>query len=105
MSHANYSNRFQTGNGELSRENGIFPFSTIQREEVSSLPPAGSARHPPPTSAVLFEAVTKLLSANSQGKVDDLHNRTHGSSIPKSCGRSIRRGGVPSSIWLRQAHS
>jgi hypothetical protein len=49
MSYANFANPVQTGNEQSNRENGISSFSTIQREEVSSLPPAGSARHPPPT--------------------------------------------------------
>ena len=30
-----------------SRENGILLFRAVQKEEVSSLPPAGSARRPP----------------------------------------------------------
>lgn len=60
MPHANYSNHAQAVNGQSSGEYGIFFFSTIQREEVSSLSPAGSARHPPPTSAGPFETVTKL---------------------------------------------
>ena len=69
MSHANYPNRVQTGNRQPSRENGIFFLATIQREEVSSLPPAGSARHPPPTSAGLFDSVvTKLAAGVGQAK-------------------------------------
>ena len=41
-------------------------FSAIHREEVSSLSPAGSARHPPPTSAGLFLPATPTLKATAK---------------------------------------
>ena len=61
MSHSNYSN-LQVDDERSSPENGVFFFRAIRREEVSSLPAAGSARHPPPTTAGLFETVTKVYA-------------------------------------------
>jgi hypothetical protein len=61
MSHANYANRVQTGNGLSRGENGIPFFSAIQREEVSSLSSAGFARHSPPTLYVANQGVTIKL--------------------------------------------
>jgi hypothetical protein len=66
MSHANYANRVQPGNGQSIREYEIYFFGTIQREEVSSLSPAGFARHPPPTSAGLFLPATPTLKATAK---------------------------------------
>jgi hypothetical protein len=66
MSHANYSNRVRPAMGNPVEKIAMFFFSTIQREEVSSLPPAGSARHPPPTSAVLFLPATPTLKATAK---------------------------------------
>jgi hypothetical protein len=66
MSHANYANRVQTGNGQSSREYGTCFVSTIQGEELSSLSPAGSARHPPPTSVGLFLPATPTLKATAK---------------------------------------
>jgi hypothetical protein len=65
MFHPNFPNHAQTDE-QSSRENGIFFLSTIQREEVSSLAPAGSARHPPPTSAGLFLPATPTLNATAK---------------------------------------
>ena len=49
LAHPSYSNFGQTNDQRSSRRNGIFFFRPIQREEVSSLAPAGFAviRHPP----------------------------------------------------------
>ena len=66
----------QIDNEQSGREPGIL-FRAIQKEEVSSLPPAGSARHPPPTSAGLFETVTKLYARTNliAGSTSELYEK------------------------------
>ena len=59
----NYSNRVEADDERFPLEKGIFFIGAIQREEVSSLPPAGFARHPSPTSAGLFLPATPTLEA------------------------------------------
>ena len=57
----NCSNRGKTHDERSSREDGMFFFRSIQMEEVSSLPPAGFVRHPPPTLYVANQGVTMKL--------------------------------------------
>ena len=66
---------------------GPFFIMTLQGEEVSSLSPAGFARHPPPTSAGLFLPATPTLKATAKP--------TKGSSAPRA------RKPLPQSSALR----
>jgi hypothetical protein len=89
----------------IQQQIAILASHTVQRG--ASLASLRTAKAWPDTtsSAPTIEVVTELFSAHSQAKISDLPDQTDDSSIDNSCGRSIRREGVPSSALPLQAHS
>ena len=76
MSTFNFSNLVWLHDRRSCLTVGFFLIKTLQGEEVSSLPPAGFARHPPPSSAGLFLPATPTLKATAKP--------SKGSSAPRA---------------------